>query len=309
MNTMPVNNEFKDDLKEIYSKLSTSIWKKIPMDNINLIKPAMGISQKIYIATVTNENEISKFVIKYPTDNNLSRDIQIQINMTNNKVGPTILTHTNEFYVEEFIEGGHYNVNDMANSDIINKISNKLSELHSIKIEHLRSSLDNLKIFYDIIKKSFTQETIKTVSCLVTDEKIDEISSILKDTLDNIDMYYAQGIDIFESHDTLCVCHNDVHYENIIKYKKESKLIDFEFCATNHPEYDFINLYVETLIASDGKSNPITILDHVNKQNIYKLTLYNNIFWLFWTLVKLIDAPDKGYLQYFIVRLDRLNDM
>ena len=304
-----MDSEFKNDLKEIYSELSMSIWKNTQIDNIDLIKPSMGISQKIFIASITNNDTINKFVIKYPIDNNTSRDIQIKINETNNKVCPKILVTASNFYVEEFIDGGHYDITNMTDDIVINQISNKLNELHSIKIDSLRSSLDNLKVFYDIIKKSFTQETINTISHLMDEEKIEVISSILRDTLDNIDMYYAQCIDIFESHNVLCVCHNDVHYENIIKYENESKLIDFEFCATNHPEYDFVNLYIETIIASDGKLNPVAILDHVSKQNIYKLTLYNNIFWLFWTLVKLINTTNKRYLQYFVVRLDRLNDL
>lgn len=303
-----MSGEFEEDLNEIYSELSTSIWKGVPIDNINLIKPQMGISQKIFIATVTKDNSTEKFVIKYPIDGNTSRDIQNNINTINKELCPAILTVTSEFYVEEFIEGGHYDISDMMNNNVIEQISNKLDILHSTKIESLRSSLDNLKVFYDTIKQSFTQEIINTVSHLMDKDQIEEISLILQNTLNDIDMYYAQAIDIFESHKVLCTSHNDVHYENIIKCENESKLIDFEFCAMNHPEYDFINLYIETVIASNGKLNPVIILDHVNKENIYSLTLYNDIFWLFWILVKLINASSKEYLQYFIVRLDRLND-
>lgn len=300
-----MEDNFKKELCEIYDSLKKSLWDGISIKTIKLDKPVMGLSQKIFIATV---NDDKKFVIKYPIDKNISRNIQMEINKINEGISPKILEITDDFYVEEFIDGFHYKVNDMQNINVIDTIINKLNELHSTEIPNLRTSLDNLRVFYTIIKKSFTPDVIENISNL-NKEKKQEIYSIIFDTLNNIDVYFAQSIDIFESHTELCTSHNDVHYENIIKVDNDLKLIDFEFCSINHPEYDFINLYEETLIASKEQVNSVDILKHVNENNVYRLTLYNNIFWIFWTLVKLIMTPDKGYLQYLMMRLDRLNSL
>ena len=55
----------------------------------------------------------------------------------------------------------------------------------------------------------------------------------------------------------LSFCHNDTYHGNIMKLDSgEIKLLDFEFSCLNHKDYDFSNLFAETVIRHQQPDYP-----------------------------------------------------
>jgi thiamine kinase-like enzyme len=149
------------------------------------------------------------------------------------------------------------------------------------------------------------------LSVLCDNNKILDTSCELISSLANLDSYYDTAENIFNSFDNIVLCHGDMHYENLIKTDHGINLIDFDFCSLNNPEYDYVNMYEETLIASSNTIQIDYILTYVNPDNIAKLQIYNNIFWMAWVLAKLIYCTKNhvDFMNYLILRKYRLNKL
>jgi thiamine kinase-like enzyme len=307
-----------ENIKFIYQQCKESLWKDTEINDITFDIPDTGFSQTVIIAKSKKDNK-NIYIIKFPNDNNVYRDHQIKLlNIIKesdvvNHIPSVIFTHK-KFYVEEFIHGEQMKIEDLTDNNSINNISRELNILHKIEVptDNFRTSLDILRDIYESIHSK----------CTIINQWNDnerEIHIVFVNRLIQLsNSYFDMAEHIFKTFDKLVVSHNDVHYENIIQIKnsngdKEIRLIDYEFVSLNHPEYDLVNLYEETRIASENKITLVEIRNMLSSDDQMELFIYNNIFWFLWSINKIIQNYNKenlnSYIYYSSLRFDSLETL
>lgn len=202
---------------------------------------------------------------------------------------------------------------DLLDTHVINNVVEQLKKLNKIDITdvNLPTHFNLLTNFYNQIKKDFTINRINILSVMCSNKNIEHVSGELISCLSNLDTYYDIARNIFNSFsNTISLCHGDMHYENLINTDNGVSLIDFDFCSLNNPEYDYVNMYEETLIADSNEIQIEYILTFVDTKNIVSLQIYNNIFWMAWVLAKLTYCTKNhiDFINYLILRIYRLTN-
>ena len=116
----------------------------------------------------------------------------------------------------------------------------------------------------------------------------------------------------FEKEKELCICHNDLYYENIL-YNLDNKkfdLIDFEFCGLNLPFSDLINLINEFIIDYTKEDFPFFKIETKNFPKKNKLKLYIKAYLFFYKNKKNYRFYKNDFLENFknIDEFKNIND-
>jgi hypothetical protein len=153
--------------------------------------------------------------------------------------------------IEEFYEGRTLEPTDLADSSVLKGIASELFRFHQLEPDGLpaesffellhdkwgrlgRSVLDNDRhhfpaneqLMCDDLREMFSDETARMVQrCL------------------------PEG--------PVAFCHNDTYHGNVMMLENSDiKLLDFEFSCSNHPAFDFANLFAETVMQHNQPESP-----------------------------------------------------
>ena len=142
--------------------------------------------------------------------------------------------------IEQFYEGRTLTKEDLGDTDILCKIGEQIGRIHSL------SPTVPPEPFFE---RLFRRWSVLARRTLVDErdrfppnerEMCAELMQILEPST------LARVLD-FVPPSPLHFCHNDIYHGNIYLLDSgEVRLLDFEFACSNHPAFDFANLFAET---------------------------------------------------------------
>ena len=300
----------KDHVSIIYNELKDTILKDAKGESISISVPETGSKGGVVICEFTDRDSKShKIVVKYTDDSDIdSIDLQTTINSIDITLAPKILYRCDEFYVEEFIEGTECTADNVSDDIVLKGVKNSVDTLSSLHITDARTFVDVFDEMYQRVKVNLTETSIYLISVNFPEEE-EKIRDILLHAFDNLEGFNRTLHKIFEIQDTLTICHNDIHQENIIITGDSVRLIDFEFCAINNPKYDLVNFYEETYISTEDHIELSDLISGIPEDEYIKLALCNSIFWSVWGIDKLIQTNKREFAYYLSMRLSRLQHL
>ncbi|RVD90799.1 choline kinase-like protein [Tubulinosema ratisbonensis] len=212
-------------------------------------------------------------------------------------LGRKFIVDNDEFRIEEYLDS------EMPDYLVHAKlIGESLREFHKLNIK-IRSFFDLLE---NLIKKNNFEE------------KLEEI----------INKVYARIKEKHLKFNKVTVCHNDLQPGNILIHKNKAVLIDFEYASTNHPMFDYANIFCEMscdysnecalkkeLLPSESTKREI--LKWYDKNNLEEnLSIANELMssshflWYLWArpYIGKNNNNDFNYINYAISRLTMLKE-
>jgi thiamine kinase-like enzyme len=150
---------------------------------------------------------------------------------SNSSVGPKMLLETQEYRIEEFLEG-----KTMERTTCINYLKSTaaaLAEFHSLI--DCRSSENSILAYLHnwrskLNKNLSSSSTLKKISLLhEIDSNFDEVATWQWPSSENV------------------LSHNDFSYGNLIVQDEKVRIIDFEYSGPGHPSTDLASFLIETM--------------------------------------------------------------
>lgn len=256
--------------------------------------PTYGMSQVIILLFCS----INKYVIKYQTDNNTSRDIQLYLSKYN-RIIPYIKILDDRFYIEEFREGTPSNFYSLK--DRFLEFKESVKKINELPIENIRTNLSIVQCYYNSIKEFYNYSKSNVNALKIGYRDIDQLYAVLEK------IYYKYNPGMKDTtnptnqinDESSIVCHCDLNTTNIMETKDTFHIIDYEFCSIHHKYYDFVSMYELVTEEYYGQHDHELICQeaHVfynflcqtkqDKDLCMELRAYIKIFWLFWVEYKL----------------------
>jgi thiamine kinase-like enzyme len=153
--------------------------------------------------------------------------------------------------IEAFYQGRTLKAEELFEPEYLRKIAKELYIFH-----HIKPAILPQQVFFELLHDKWGR-----MAEYILKEKIDifppneqhmcealhEIYT--SETLEKVKRCLPDG--------ELTFCHNDTYHGNIMKLDSgEIKLLDFEFSCLNHKEYDFSNLFAETVMLHQQSDYP-----------------------------------------------------
>ena len=200
--------------------------------HISLNRLKGGITNTIYLIEFKNND---KYIIREFGNNTnyfLDRNLEIKIldELKDYDITRKIFKKLDNGCIESYLEGKTLKLDDFKNTLIIKQLSQKLFELHSIKI--LSPNERNAMLWTKI--NIWYNECIK----------------LYKDDKENLEIIKYIGEEIKKKkekkiYSPIVFCHNDLTPANVIYGNNEIKFIDFEYASYNFRGFDIGNMFCE----------------------------------------------------------------
>lgn len=156
-------------------------------------------------------------------------------------MGPRLLLEFENGRVEEYLEGPKLEPLDIRRPQISKLVASAMRHFHesfSVEEKDKRSSWDRLRSWHEIVVGM-----------------LDGVEGMSKEERKEI-LGLGHDIDLIERRltqlpfgDEFCLCHNDVHYANMVMLQEGEcltiKLIDYEYALPNTPAFDIGNHWNE----------------------------------------------------------------
>eukprot|EP00827_Trimyema_finlayi_P001293 TRINITY_DN1484_c0_g2_i3.p1 TRINITY_DN1484_c0_g2~~TRINITY_DN1484_c0_g2_i3.p1 ORF type:complete len:383 (-),score=74.21 TRINITY_DN1484_c0_g2_i3:62-1210(-) len=250
--------------KRIFEIIKSSVddWNTIDYDDVKLTRQT-GLTNITYKVALKEKasSETSRLIYRYFCKNHVyidrNHERAVFDLMEKNQLGPRAIYQTEEYRLEEFIDGIHPNIKETNTQYFRNLISYNIAQVHNLQPEKfdktpiLEKSLDK----NSYIVKTFKQKMKSLI------EKHQEYKDFIVDIDNEIDEAY--NLLPKKSENNVKFCHNDLLNYNIFKLKSSLNqnviklmFIDYEYSGYNYRAFDLANFFVEQTFDYNVNTNP-----------------------------------------------------
>lgn len=237
-----------------------SLFKDEKLKKIKKLKN-QGVCNTIYKLT-TNKKKYLVRVFKHIHKDKNSRKheffIQKKAYLKDIAAKPYLLDTANSLMICDFLKGKH---KDKLNKNDLNNLVDTIKKLHTIKTNLKIHNLQNdFEYYKKILKDNKSKKNLK--------KSFKELKKIQK--------YKFQAV----------TSHHDLNVKNVLFYRNNLKLIDWEFSCVNDAFFDLANICFEFKLNEKQERQVLKrYLKKVKKSDYKKLTSYKIIYenlWILW---------------------------
>ncbi len=175
----------------------------------------------------------------------------------------------------EYIESESFNDENISHDDLA-KVANAVKHLHSLDTSGIELSS------FEKVYEEFLSEDDEVINDYPVDGT--EYDICLK------------AFDILESGQQV-ILHNDLVEGNLLKADDEIKLIDFEYSGLGNKIFDIASFITEREMKKADIDFFIDLFDDVNREDLFVVAKFLQIFWARWALYKYSISDKEIYKE------------
>ncbi|XP_022991265.1 probable choline kinase 2 [Cucurbita maxima] len=316
------------EAREILQSLATKWGDEIDSSALQMIPLKGAMTNEVFqIKWPTKKEDVSRKVLVRiygeGVDVFLNREDEIRTFefISKQGQGPRLLGRFSTGRIEEFIRARTLSAVDLLDSEISSLIAIKMKEFHNLDIPGPKNVClwNRLRNWLTAAKKISPPEEAKAFRL---DSMEEEISALEKD--------------LFDDHQTIGFCHNDVQYGNIMldEETRSITIIDYEYANYNPIAFDIANHFCE--MTADYHTDTPHVLVHTKYpgleerkrflqqylsasgrqpsdaelmqlvQDVEKYTLASHLVWGLWGIIsEHVNDIDFDYIKYARQRFER----